>query len=316
MEQTSADSGRLYTLSLACPGSIIDGVSLEAAAFIAGSIARVAVAFCVDEIIVYDDTASPPSCNTLSAATAFLARALQWIETPPYLRQALSTPVHHSEEDLRVLRSLPALSAPHHLQKTDWRPFREGVVIKADAEEGCSYVDVGLDRNALVEGQVLAVGARVTLSCGDAPTTRFQPSISESVIIGKPVLASLPREQHGLYCGFNVRIAHGLSRVFTACPFKGGYDLAVGTSERGVCSDPSTLQLPNFKHMLLAFGGAQGLEGCLAADVDWTGREPSDIFNLYINTCPEQGGRTIRTEDSIPISLGYLQTAIRAFGKQ
>lgn len=205
-------AGRAYTLSLAIPGSVIDGVSsLEHAAFIAGSIARVAVAFCVDEIIVFDDSASPPSCNTLTAGTAFLARALQWIETPPYLRQALSMPVHHSEEDLRALRSLPALSAPHHLQKTDWRPFREGVVIKADAEEGCSYVDVGLDRNALVEGQVLAVGARVTLSLGDAPTTRFQPSISESVIIGKV------RRGLGGYEGVPKVVGQGLDSSSALC---------------------------------------------------------------------------------------------------
>ena len=37
----------------------------------------------------------------------------------------------------------------------------------------------------------------------------------------------------GEYWGFTVRIAQGLSSVFLECPFSGGYDLVIGTSERG-----------------------------------------------------------------------------------
>lgn len=66
--------------------------------------------------------------------------------------------------------------------------------------------------------------------------------------------------------------------------------------------------------MLLAFGGLSGLEACLAADQATAGREPLDVFNMYLNTCPDQGSRTIRTEEAVLISLAYLQPAVVKFG--
>ena len=36
----------------------------------------------------------------------------------------------------------------------------------------------------------------------------------------------------GLYWGYTVRVAKDLSTVFTGSPFKGGYDVTLGTSEK------------------------------------------------------------------------------------
>ena len=41
-------------------------------------------------------------------------------------------------------------------------------------------------------------------------------------------------------------------------PYKGGYDLTIGTSERG--EDVSQAKLPPFKHLLVVFGGVAGIE--------------------------------------------------------
>lgn len=38
------------------------------------------------------------------------------------------------------------------------------------------------------------------------------------------------------------------------------------------------------------------------------------VFDYYINTCPNQGSRTIRTEEAVLISMTYLQTAISQYG--
>ena len=40
-----------------------------------------------------------------------------------------------------------------------------------------------------------------------------------------------------------------------------------------------------------------------------------DVFDMYINTCPDQGSRTIRTEEAVLISMSYMQTAIHKFGQ-
>ena len=53
----------------------------------------------------------------------------------------------------------------------------------------------------------------------------------------------------------------------------------------------------------MVFGGLQGLEAGVDADPNLEVAEPSVLFDLYVNTCPNQGSRTIRTEVSPPTSL-------------
>lgn len=48
----------------------------------------------------------------------------------------------------------------------------------------------------------------------------------------------------------------------------------------------------------MVFGGLQGLEASVDADQNLEVTNPSDLFDLYLNTCPGQGSRTIRTEVS------------------
>jgi methyltransferase len=92
---------------------------------------------------------------------------------------------------------------------------------------------------------------------------------------------------------------------------QGGYDLTVGTSERGTVQPAHELRLPRgFRHLLVAFGGPSGLEECTACDRNAGGADPSTLFDLYVNTCPRQGSRTIRTEEAMLISMAYLQPAI------
>lgn len=125
---------------------------------------------------------------------------------------------------------------------------------------------------------------------------------------------SQPRQRGGLYWGYSVRLAQGLAGLMHDCPFKGGYDLKIGTSERGQVVQPGNLQLPRFKHVLVAFGGPGGLEECLEHDKKLAGKDTSELFDLYLNTCSKQGSRTIRTEEAILISMSFLEAAIWRFG--
>jgi predicted SPOUT superfamily RNA methylase MTH1 len=57
------------------------------------------------------------------------------------------------------------------------------------------------------------------------------------------------------------------------------------------------------------FGGVQGIEECVAADLslDLPGEEASALFDCWLNTCPAQGSRTIRSEESVFISLAAMR---------
>jgi len=44
---------------------------------------------------------------------------------------------------------------------------------------------------------------------------------------------------------------------------------------------------------------------------------PSDViklFDMYLNTCPEQGVRTIRTEEAIVLSMATIYPKLRQYG--
>ncbi|KAF5198085.1 Spout domain-containing methyltransferase [Thalictrum thalictroides] len=126
----------------------------------------------------------------------------------------------------------------------------------------------------------------------------------------KVVPSSMPREDGGLYWGYKVRYASNISSVFRECPYTGGYDHAIGTSEHGLIIKSSELTLPAFRHLLIAFGGLAGLEESIEEDSGLKGKDAQKVFDSYLNTCPLQGSRTIRTEEAIPISLQYFQEPI------
>ena len=78
---------------------------------------------------------------------------------------------------------LPPLDAPHHMRASEWKPFREGLVLRSQPGAG-SYVDIGLDRMAFVPQQVVP-NTRVTLELGEQPDVQFMPDFGEHMIVGK-----------------------------------------------------------------------------------------------------------------------------------
>ncbi|KAL1569467.1 putative methyltransferase C9orf114 [Salvia divinorum] len=298
---------KIPTITIALPGSIINNTqSLELATRLAGQVARAAVIFRIDEVVVFDskNTSEDTSTDIIrddsgenDSGAAFLMRILRYLETPQYLRKSLF-PMHSS---LRVVGLLPPLDAPHHLRKHEWATYREGIA-REKLEQGSvgTLVDVGLSKNIKVD-QVLGPGMRVTVEMGTDRNLDAGPR--------KIVPSSRPRDE-GMYWGYKVRYAPNISSVFKNCPYQGGYDHRIGTSEHGLVINSSELTLPSFKHLLIAFGGLAGLEECVEEDAALKGKTVSDIFDSYLNTCPHQGSRTIRTEEAILISLQYFQEPI------
>lgn len=188
------------------------------------------------------------------------------------------------------------------MRMDDISTYREGVTLNRPTKEGKgSFVNAGMRKEVLCDKQ-LTPGVRVTLKMDphDARTVHERKYMS-----GNIVSPSTPREEAGVYWGYTVRRAPSFKQVFTDSTFKGGYDLTVGTSERGEVVDD--LELPAFKHLLIVFGGVKGLEFSLETDETITETEVELLFDYYVNTCPAQGSRTIRTEEAILVTLSGLR---------
>ncbi|CAK9173648.1 unnamed protein product [Ilex paraguariensis] len=308
-QNNNIEPNELPTVSIALPGSIIDNAqSLELATRLAGQIARAVTIFRIDEVVVFDnkgtsvDDPSVPMVDNSDedeSGAAFLIRILRYLETPQYLRKALF-PKHNS---LRFVGLLPPLDAPHHLRKHEWAAFREGVTLREQAPNSAgTLVDVGLSKNVVID-QVLEPGVRVTVAMG----TNRNLDID---LLRQVVSSSKPREEGRMYWGYKVRYASNISSVLKDCPHKGRYDHLIGTSEHGLTYKSSELTLPSFRHLLIAFGGLAGLEESIEEDKSLKGKNVREIFDSYLNTCPRQGSRTIRTEEAIFISLQYFQEPI------
>lgn len=298
-------------MSVALPASIVDNAqSSELKATLVGQIARALTIYSVDEVVIFEDRPdAPKSAEGVSKGLAFFVRNLQYLETPQYLRRQL-LPVHR---DLKWVGLLNPLDAPHHLRKQERLPYREGAVMEeewdppaGEREPGC-WVNVGMDKPAWVSGAEIPKSTRVTVKLrgGAAGTEKTGGTVEEldesEHYWGVPVEPREPTMELGLYWGYQTRIASSLHAVFDECPYEGGYDLTIGTSERGEALGVS--KVPKFKHLLLAFGGVGGLE----ESVSDSSVDPSTLFSRYVNVCPDQTSRTIRTEEALLISLAALR---------
>nr|CCA17295.1 conserved unknown protein putative [Albugo laibachii Nc14] len=299
----------MQTVTIALPGSIIDNAQTkELKTYLAGQIARAAVIFQVDEIVIYDDHLGQKTKNASQASETlqrdaydchvFLMRILQYLETPQYLRKQLF-PKH---TDLSCAGLLNPLDTPHHVRSSESSLYREGVVSDRmlKDKEG-SYVYVGLPKEVRVDKRIHP-GIRVTVKLD-------QTTNNSKKLLGTLVSPSEPRQKTGIYWGYTCRFAPSLRHVWQECPYESGYDLKIGTSERGNQStnDPA-FSLPAFKHGLIVFGGVAGIEECVGNDetISLSSEESNKLFDMWVNTCPSQGSRTIRTEEAVLISLSAL----------
>ncbi|RZC38277.1 C9orf114 -like [Asbolus verrucosus] len=262
----------LTTISIAVPGSILETVqSQELRAYVSGQIARAACIFQVDEIVVFDDYGDETHAKKATLEDNYglknvrescvqLGRILQYLECPQYLRKQFF-PIHNH---LKFCGILNPLNAPHHLGKDDKFQFREGVVMNKPVKPGKgSIVNVGLLKEVCVD-KSLTPGLRCTV--------KLLPELETSrKLKGIIVPPSAPKSETGAYWGYTIRLASALSKVFSQCPYKEGYDLTIGTSDKGTLVDE--FQCPSFQHVLIVFGGIQGLEAALEND---------DTFNIKV----------------------------------
>ncbi|KAH9515813.1 hypothetical protein DERF_006587 [Dermatophagoides farinae] len=303
MEEKSGEIGRLWTVSIAVPSSIVDNAqSAELKSYLVGQIARSLVIFKIDEIVIYDEYCIPgtPEQVVLDKRKETMVqtlRILEYLECPQYLRRNLF-PI---QKYLQYAGLLNPLEAPHHLSSTDQCPYREGVVLNKPHKQG-SFVNIGLRQECQVD-RSLQPNVRVTV--------KLETNIGDSKKLrGKIVSPSEPREKLGLYWGYSIRMANSLNEVFDGCPYDGGYDLKIGTSDKGDNVDKKIKKIPftSSIHTLIVFGGLRGIESAHESDESLSHvQDTSELFDYYLNTCPNQGSDTIRTEEAILITLSTLR---------
>ena len=223
--------------------------------------------------------------------------------------------------DLRLAGALPSLDMPHHLRQHEWCQFREGVTIagKIEDQKTRAYTNVktGLANEVYVEADI-PLNTRVTLKFPE------ETNVKSSSIAGEPVSPHTPREEAGYYWGYQARSASCISAVLTESPYKGGYDLTVGTSERGMpieqltsSSQPNRSEFPKFNHMLIVLGGVAGLEVAVKADGELQKlkvKTPEALFDFWVNLVSGQGSRTIRTEEAVWLALMGLNGVVKEKG--
>lgn len=220
--------------------------------------------------------------------------------------------------DLRTAGALPSLDMPHHLRSEEWCQYREGITTGPARGTG-TLVECGLGSKVSIPVSIDA-NTRVTVQLeNDGPTSYMD------TLTGNAISPEVPREQAGYYWGYQVRQASSLGSVFTECPYDGGYDISIGTSERGASletltsNDSATRVEPTWNHLIVVFGGVAGLEAALSADRELKAAGVSkaeEVFDCWINLVPGQGSRTIRTEEAVWVGMAGVRQLVELRNKK
>jgi predicted SPOUT superfamily RNA methylase MTH1 len=273
-------------IAIAIPASTIsDTPHLREKTAKIGLIGRAAAIFRVDEIIVYQDN---PRANQLRDLD-FIALLLNYLETPQYLRKAL----FKIEPDLQFAGILPPLRTPHHpvsgkLRDLKVGEYREGLVL-SQTKEGL-LVDIGVEQPAVLRETQHATGDRLT---------------SQVVNVGSRIdVQAVAREEVPGYWGFRVRIE---KRSFVQFAKDGDFDLTIATAKLGTKFAAITGEIAKkwgqSNHVLVAFGPpSRGLHEIAKAE----GAKLERIVDFVVNTIPEQGTATVRTEEALLATLAIL----------
>ncbi|KJH53131.1 hypothetical protein DICVIV_00629 [Dictyocaulus viviparus] len=330
-EQHNDMQGSKYSISLAIPGSFLNNAqNAELRTYMAGQIARAATLFCVEDIIIYDDTCkmtnehvnaywsgkwmgeTAPSDSNFRHVNAYwsgkwmgetapsdsnfeacfyLARILEYLECPQYLRKYLF-PI---QKPLRFAGILHPLDAQHHLRSDDLSiPFREGIILNKPVKDGRGLLcDIGLDKaNDRIP---LPAGTRVTVEVNNFGTDskRYRGKLSS---------ARKVYEQCGKYWGYTVKLATSLRDAIN----RRNFDLIIGTSSRGEPVSSIFIDTMNYSRILLIFGSISGVDAAVEADETLAESCAEEAFDFLVNPLPQKGTESERVEESVLITLAEI----------
>jgi predicted SPOUT superfamily RNA methylase MTH1 len=273
-------------LIIAIPASVIsDTPHLREKTGKIGLIGRAAAIFRVDEIVVYRDNPKTAQDSDLD----LIATLLGYMETPQYLRKRL----FRIEPRLQFAGILPPLRTPHHPVSGKTRDLRAGVyregVVLSETKEGL-LVDVGVEQPALLREKQHTLAERLTLQVVKTDG-RVEVQVANRVDVPD-------------YWGYAVKVER---RSLRSAVEGAGADLALGTSRKGKALAEAAGELAGrwkeAMSILVVFGSpTRGLYE-IAAD---EGVRVEELLDFVVNTVPDQGSETVRTEEAVLASLAVL----------
>jgi predicted SPOUT superfamily RNA methylase MTH1 len=241
-----------------------------------GQVARAAAIFRCENVVVYDDGKEHEDDGDL------IAQVLRYAATPPYLRKT----VFDRRDELRYVGVLPPLGTPLHSvtagsDSEGFEPeYREGVVTKVGTD-GRVWVNCGTQHPVAlrVPDEGIREGERVTLRISSREPLRAQ-------------VAEQPP-----YGGYEVERA----------PLDDWLDahegVVVCASRRGKVVEDGDLRADN---LAVVFGAPQRGVGEILRE-----RDVSVEFDSVVNTLPNQGVETVRTEEAVLATLALANKANR-----
>ncbi len=274
-------SRRMARLSIAIPSSLVSEFSHpREKTSIIGQVARAAAIYRVDEIYVYRDRPDESQLIRL---------VLSYAETPQYLRRQLFS----RRPELRYAGILPPLRTLHHplenrSDKLNKGEYREGVVISE--EDGAFLVEIGVEKRLRARGRAPSIGSRATVQVeGTSPELMGR-------FVGK---REIPH-----YWGYGVHVA---DESLGSLVQRKEFDLTMATSRDGASFTQVEPQLRarwrEARNIIVAFGSPRnGVEELLAKEK----LRVQEVFHYSVNTIPNQGCETVRTEEAIHASLAVL----------
>jgi len=277
-------------LAVAIPVSIVSDIPhLREKTLKIGLIGRAAAIFRVTEIIVFPDNLGTNQKRDRN----LIVTLLSYMETPQYLRKRL----FKIKPELRYAGILSPLRTPHHpLEKRAKNlkigEYREGATLSV-TEYG-SLVDIGIERPVLITNMKLPVNKRVTIKITK---------------LGKhPRVTLANREEIEAYWGYTVTSSKVSFGQLTKAH---AYDLVVATSKNGTpltqVTDELAERWKKSSSILVAFGApTQGLQEIVAQE----NLRLDEVADFTVNTIPDQGTETVRTEEALYASLALLNTIV------
>ncbi len=272
---------RSQIVSVALPASLtLDIPHLREKTARLGFVSRALATFRVEEAIIYRDRVGAE----IDREARLIEKMLSYIETPQYLRRL----VFKIDPDLQYAGTLPPLRTPSHPDKQSPSAglLREGVVVQSGTT---SMVEAGFHNLVRVKSN-LPISDRITIRL-----TRISPELEGEIA-----------EPSGLTIYWGFRVARGnvsLSEIVRNRKF----DLTISTSRKGTDVREITPELRekwvSSKRPLIVFGSPNdGVPEILAR----SGMNASDAMDFDLNTIPDQGVETVRTEEALWGSLAVL----------
>lgn len=263
-------------ISVFIPNSFLsESKDLKVRTLKVGIIGRALAVFKVNNVVLYNDNQQ----NNLGMEDGdFISEILRYMNTPQYLRKR-AFPI---KPELKHVGILPPLRAPHHPTNSSPKAgdYRQGFTVKRNRKG--TYIDIGMDKLAFCKEQLTV-------------NKIFSFKIDK---IAKEVIVT-PEIPDGIYWGYNV-LSSNKSLKNSLKLIKPSLVIETTRYANTINSifDELKSKVVESKNIAILFGGPYSSINEDVSSPNWE--------CIKVNTIPDQGTETVRTEEAVVATLSLL----------